>query len=416
MKGRDIWYMSQSSYTKDLLAQGGQEVQERKILITRDQSQLPEEESDVTPELIKAAQKATGEMLWLVTRMRIDLMHAVSKMGSCVTRSPRKVLQIYEQVKGYLKKTVNHGLRFDGEAPEVMMIEAMADASFAPEGDVSHGAFIIEVGHCPVFWRRSGRQSFVTLSTAEAEMVEVIESMVAGEAIGAIADELFGSLPRKSWTDPRSALAILTTDGGSWRTRHLRLRAAAARHSIIQGMWSIQHMSGIKMTADIGTKPLASERLKQLKQEMHMVDVPQSEVQKEPQKQEEKEAKKMIHSGSNEEVQKAASVVRLLTMAAVLSVARGEKEEEGEEMFSEFKMMMVIFPMIIVLLTLLVQCLRKEGVERWARPRSHSRSAARSLPIDAEKVDRKRKEKDEKGDEAEAPAFLAALARGHGTG
>ena len=29
-KGRDIWYMSQSSYTKDLLAQGGQEVQERK--------------------------------------------------------------------------------------------------------------------------------------------------------------------------------------------------------------------------------------------------------------------------------------------------------------------------------------------------------------------------------------------------
>jgi predicted HicB family RNase H-like nuclease len=68
-------------------------------------------------------------------------------------------------------------------------------------------------------------------------------------------------------------------------------------------------MSGIKMTADIETKPLASERLKQLKQEMHMmVDVPQSEVQKEPQKEEEKEAKKMIHSGSNEEVQKAASV------------------------------------------------------------------------------------------------------------
>ena len=201
-KGRDIWYMSQSSYTKDLLAQGGQEVQERKIPITRDQSQLPEEESDVTPELIKAARKATGEMLWLVTRT-----HAVSKMGSCVTRSPRKVLQIYEQVKGYLKKTVNHGLCFDGAAPEVMMIEAMADASLAPEGDVSHGAFIIEVGHCPVFWR-SGRQSSVTLSTAEAEMVEVIESMVAGESIGAIADELFGSLPRKSWTDSQSALAI----------------------------------------------------------------------------------------------------------------------------------------------------------------------------------------------------------------
>ena len=61
------------------------------------------------------------------------------------------------------------------------MIEAMSDASLAPEDDASHGAFIIEVGQCPIFWR-SGRQSFVTLSTAEAEMV-VIESMGAGESM-----------------------------------------------------------------------------------------------------------------------------------------------------------------------------------------------------------------------------------------
>ena len=33
------------------------------------------------------------------------------------------------------------------------------------------------------------------------------------------------------------------------------------------------------MTADIGTEPLASERLRQLKQEMHMVDVPHMETQ-----------------------------------------------------------------------------------------------------------------------------------------
>ena len=44
-------------------------------------------------------------------------------------------------------------------------------------------------------------------------------------------------------------------------------------------MLSIQHMSGVKMTADIGTEPLASERLRQLKQEMHTVDVPHMETQ-----------------------------------------------------------------------------------------------------------------------------------------
>ena len=119
-------------------------------------------------------------MLWLVTRTRLDLMYAVSKMGSCVTKSPQKVLQIYQQIKGYLKGTMDEGICFDAAGAETLMIEAMSDASFAPEGDVSHGAFIIMVASCPVFWR-SGRQSFVTLSTAEAEMMEIVESMVAGE-------------------------------------------------------------------------------------------------------------------------------------------------------------------------------------------------------------------------------------------
>ena len=58
----------------------------------------------------------------------------------------------------------------------------------------------------------------------QPEMMEIVESMVAGESIGSIADELFGSLQRKSWTDFQSAQSSLTTDGGSWRTRHLRLR------------------------------------------------------------------------------------------------------------------------------------------------------------------------------------------------
>ena len=203
------------------------------------------------------------------------------------------------------------------------MIEAMSDASFAPEGDVSHGAFIIMVASCPVFWR-SGRQSFVTLSTAEAEMMEIVESMVAGESIGAIADELFGPLQRKSWTDSQSAQSILTTDGGSWRTRHLRLRASAARSSILQGTWFLQHVAGNQMIADIGTKPLASERIRYLKKEMNLVQVPQ------PKEHEKKEEKVFEEKGEGVGIQKAAAALKLLTLAAAISVAKGEQEETEE--------------------------------------------------------------------------------------
>ena len=128
-------------------------------------------------------------------------------------------------------------------------------------------------------------------------------------------------------------------------------------------------MAGSKMMADIGTKPLASERLKQLKEEMHMVEVPHAKVenvnhaplplQKKPGelKENEKVEKGERFSGE-EEIKKAASIVRLLTLAAVLSVAKSEDEDEDwseDDHSQEFTAMMVIFALVIVVVTLLCQ-------------------------------------------------------------
>ena len=49
------------------------------------------------------------------------------------------------------------------------------------------------------------------------------------------------------------ALAILAGNGGSRRTRHLKLRAAFARQAVAAGEWAIQHVPGESMVADIGT-------------------------------------------------------------------------------------------------------------------------------------------------------------------
>ena len=419
-KGREIWYIGQQSYIKELLAQDEDEVLERKIPITKDQSQFAEEEKK-TPDLIKAAQKATGEMLWLVTRTRADLMYAVSRMGSNVTKAPQKVLQIYQQIKGYLKKTWKLGLRFDAAGQDPVTIEAFSDASFAPEGEVSHGAFLVKVAGCLVFWR-SGRQSFITLSTAEAEMMEIMESMVAGESIGAIADEIYGELHRKSWTDSQAALSILSSDGGPWRTRHLRLRAAAARQSINQGNWSIQHQPGNKMTADIGTKPLSSERIKVLREEMNMFEVPSTEKEEEeknvdesvPRLREgagadlekaavasrlregagadlEKAAVALrLREGAGADLEKAAVALKLLTLAAVLSVAKGEEEEESDQDgMMEFNMMMAVFTVMVIGATLAIQCLWKAWTERL-RTRVRSQAGSANQGLVAEKK-RKRK-------------------------
>ncbi|CAE7333336.1 RE1, partial [Symbiodinium sp. KB8] len=52
------------------------------------------------------------------------------------------------------------------------------DASFAPEGARSHTGWLIAAGDAPLSWR-SSRQSTVTLSTAEAELVASVEGALA---------------------------------------------------------------------------------------------------------------------------------------------------------------------------------------------------------------------------------------------
>ena len=66
------------------------------------------------------------------------------------------------------------------------------------------------------------------------------------------------------------ALAILTGDGGCWRTRHLKLRAAFARQAVAAAEWAIQHVPGESMVADIGAKPLTPARFNFLKNLMGM--------------------------------------------------------------------------------------------------------------------------------------------------
>ena len=105
------------------------------------------------------------------------------------------------------------------------MIHAYMDASFAPYGDESHGCTVITAGKSPLLWR-AGKQNTVSLSTAESELNEVIEGMTDGESVGAMMEEILGPLPHMAWTDSQSGLAIITSEGSSWRTRHLRAKAA----------------------------------------------------------------------------------------------------------------------------------------------------------------------------------------------
>ena len=267
------------------------------------------------------------------------------------------------------------------------MLTVSTDASFAPDAEESHGSFIVQVGSSPIFWR-SGRQGFVTLSTAEAELTEIIEGMIAGESIHVILAELFPEVPKIVKTDNLPALVILTGDGGSWRTRHLKLRAAFARQSVAAGDWAIQHTPGESMIADIGTKPLAAARLTFLKDLMGMGKLGEVEV-KEEEKEKGGEKKEGKEKQDDREVTKetmrvaeATKALQLITLAASISMSRAEDgEDDADEGFS-FEVIMA-YTVAVVLITLLAQRIWDAAVRGVGILQGYFSAQPGSLPMDA---------------------------------
>ena len=342
--------------------------------------------SPPTLEKVRKCQKVVGELLWVLTRTRPDLMYSISRLGSNVTKATSSVLEAANQVQGYLLKTCAEGLRYQDDGKEPIKIQVFSDVSYAPSDEESFGCFIITLNRAPIFWR-SGRQHLVTLSTAEAELAELVEAMTAGESVAAIVDELIGYVPRGAFTDSQSALAIITTDGGNWRTRHLRTRASYARQTVLSGRWVIHHSPGEFLTADIGTKPLSSKRLETLREMMMMGSPPKKEEIKQEEKDEEQKEK-------GETLAKAIKVsddmIRLVTTIAILAVARGDSEDEEEEGgYQALQSMLAVFAIFMVLLTLFVQWLWKVGVQ-IARRQNLSPEATGSRPeVRGEKMGRR---------------------------
>ena len=333
-KGEEVWLITQHSYLQDLLQKDGGEKKKRKIPITRDlAAELLVVDEEPTAEAIKSAQKISGELLWLLTRSRPDLMYAMARMCSCVTKNPQKVVEIGEQVKGYLSSTLQEGLRFEKEEEEGgWVMKVFSDASFSPEGTESHGTVVVMLGNCPISWR-SSRQSMITLSTAESELLEIVEGFALGEATAVLVEEIVGEIARAAYTDSQSAQAVMTNEGGSWRTRHLRMKSAFARELIKNGVWSLHHIPGEDMIADLGTKALTSTRMGKLKKELGMIQVKINPGEEAGMKEEEEA--EVERSGDGVIPREVEGALKLVMLMIQLKGAKGQGEEirQGEAWF-----------------------------------------------------------------------------------
>ncbi|CAE7803587.1 RE1 [Symbiodinium sp. CCMP2592] len=132
-------HLSQTGYVRDLLRQHGMpEEVGATLTVPCAREWLQDADSDEEPETaeeatVRMAQKATGEALWLSTRSRPELAHAVGCMASLALRRPLRALEISKRVMKYLSKTVEYGIWYK-VVPDDPALVVYSDASYAPGG------------------------------------------------------------------------------------------------------------------------------------------------------------------------------------------------------------------------------------------------------------------------------------------
>ena len=331
LMGTKSAFITQESYVQDLLRRNGEEEGHKSgIPISKDQVlRLEEEDHMKSPEDVKAAQRATGELMWLVTRSRPDLMFALNKMSQATLKNPKEVLLVAKQVWKYLRKTKAEGLELKAGGKD---LEVYTDSSYGPGGLDSQGTVLVLWGKSPIMWK-SGRQGAPARSTAESELTEGIDGMIMGDSV----DILILELRQDTYTkvikiDNTAAVSLMTEAAGSWRTRHLRLKAFHLRWRIGRLDWVVEAISGQVQIADIGTKALTAPRLEELKQIMGMK---QRRDDQEEERQEQKDSRSSQHKKKGTEEtglqETGTEVERILRMVVLLCSVQKAKAQEQEE-------------------------------------------------------------------------------------
>ena len=262
--------VSQADYIAELLRIHSVKGTQRDLIpVSRENASFiaMEEEAVFSEAELREAQQYAGEILWLSQRSRPDISYAASLISSLTTKAPRRASSITRKCLGFLQRTADHRLHLVSRSQELV---SWTDASFAPEGARSHTGWLITAGEAPLSWR-SSRQGSVTLSTAEAELVASVEGALALCSLWALWKEVEEEEMKLILkTDSTSSMAI-QHGSGSWRTRHLRIKAAWIAEKVERSEITIEHCAGEVQIADALTKPLASARLQQLSMMMGLL-------------------------------------------------------------------------------------------------------------------------------------------------
>ena len=375
--------LGQDSYTKDLLARykdlDGYEEVPAPTQTTAEDFEIRDEENFAT--YVKAAQTMAGELQWLAGRCRPEILYAVNLLSQAISKNPKEAVFRGAHLMRYLKRYPEAGIFYATKAqvtPDAQVssskavVEGFCDASFAPNSGRSQQAIMIFVAGGLIAWA-SHRQAFVTMSTAESELVAICELTTCMKSVEHLVAEVFlhdlskaSDVMKVIYSDSQAALAVCRSAAGSWRTRHLRIRGNMIRELLEDPSWAALHVDGKVMPADLGTKALSADRFGFLVDRMRVVRRRQNNVAR---------------------TTNPVQVRRLVTLLCIaLLVERGEAAEYEDRVPSDYVFMGMCIVAVIAIwecvksvFSWMAQCCGSTGLSRRAEEQTRSATTVSDL-------------------------------------
>ena len=219
------------------------------------------------------AQQLSGALNWLATKTRPDIVYSVSRIASLTLKNPDIAIVQAKRVLRYLAGTAGYGLLYRSHHNAPSELTVHSDASWAPQGEKSHGGTVVCVAGTAISWK-SGRQSITAQSTAESELVQQVVGYTLGMANKATLDSLSDGtgyeLVLKG--DNQAANFLANDSAGSWRTRHLLIRASVLREAVQTKAVRLEYEKSADMTADCLTKHLSAPLIQRQRELLGMFD------------------------------------------------------------------------------------------------------------------------------------------------
>ena len=337
--------LHQRCYTQELLNRHGTILKSPTLKLPEEPEELPV----VKTEDIRLAQAVTGELQWLANNTRPDIAVFVSRMASLTTKNPRWVVEAGQAALAYLAATKDQGLVYgklekdDADVQrrvprEAGTVEVMCDASFAVNDQHSITGIMILYAGGAVHWD-TRKQTLVALSTAEAELTALVDALQAGRSVRALVDLFEKRTTMEVANDNRAALVLGSGQGGGWRTRHLRIRAACVSEAVSNGEIILMHRPGSHLWADALTKVLPPALLERFKTGIKLCD-----------------GKLMTLDRAETANQSSEAKMRMLKALTAMTVAaslpKGARADDGsggrEDRWSDLALLMLLGGLLVI--------------------------------------------------------------------